>query len=193
MVELLLPSHDATVSAADAGEVDLLPHLGPADVGVAAGGLRTVVTRSRREEFLVPDGLEPAIVTALSLATDRSALIPGAYPLARGRNLALARLLLNGARPQVHLAIPCNDAVRANEAGSLSAQWQEAGVTTQVSCGPAAGPVLRLTADQAPAPAGAVPLLLWPGVRAVSPRLHGFLPNDTSATDFWNAADWWLS
>ena len=38
----------------------------------------------------------------------------------------------------------------------------------------------------------AVPLLRWPGIRAVTPRLHGFEADDTDGTDFWNVADWWL-
>jgi hypothetical protein len=83
----------------------------------------------------------------------------------------------------------------------LAAQWAPYGIRTQVSC----APIAQLTAPSATprlalysvllgqAPAGAVPLLRRPGVRAVSPRLHGFQANDTVGTDLWNVASWWLS
>jgi hypothetical protein len=113
--------------------------------------------------------------------------------LGPGRNLALARLLLAGSSPEVTVSVPCNDAVRAEEASTLSAQWARAGVATDVSCGAALASGVALTAYPRPAPRSDVPLVLWPDVRAVSPRLHGFAADDASATDYWNAADWWLA
>lgn len=196
IVELLLPSHTAIVAAAQDGEVDLLPHLGPADVGTSIGGLRTVVTASEREELLQPSGLDPSLVAAIGLATDPAALVqqalPGGRPAGGGRNPALARLLLRGASPHLTLAIPCNDAVRAQEAAVLAAQWLDAGITAAIRCGAPVNPGLALTARLEPIGAGALPLAVWPDVRAVSPRLHGFAADDSSATDYWNAAGWWL-
>jgi hypothetical protein len=56
----------------------------------------------------------------------------------------------------------------------------------------AAGSYRRAAAEWSADPTCPLPLLLWPQARLVTPRLHGFAPNPTSATDFWDAAAWWL-
>ncbi len=205
IVELLPPSHDAMVEMVQAGEVDYLPHLGPADISSHLGPLRTVVTESQREEVLVPTGIGAATLAAISAATDRQALVEQVYggggsALGLPRQPTLARHLLGGRGPQIALQTVCDDPLRSAEAALLAAQWTEVGVRVTTSCAavavlsaPASAPRVALYSVLAgEAPAGAVPLLRRPAVRAVSPGLRGFLPNDTAGTDLWNVADWWL-
>jgi len=205
VVELISASHDAMIESAQAGEVDYLPHLGPADLATSFGPLRLDVTRSEREEVLVPQGLGISTAAALSAATDRQALADqqfGGRAAATGPppQALLASFLLPAGGVQVSLQTVCDDPLRLAEAGQLATEWQPLGVRATVTC----APIARLTAaPTAPrvalysvlagqAPPGAIPLLRWPGVRAISPALHGFTANDTVGTDLWDVADWWL-
>jgi extracellular solute-binding protein (family 5) len=206
IVELLPASHDAMVELGQVGEADYLPHLGPEDLGTRFGTLRTVVTRSQRQEVLVPEGVGAATAAALSAATDRQALADQLFSgtaaaLGMPRQLDLARFLLRGRPAAVPLQTVCDDPLRASEAALLATQWAGAGVHATVSCAPIAG--LTATSNSTrvalysvllgQAPAGAISLLRWPGIRAVSANLHGFAADDTAGTDLWNVADWWLS
>ncbi|HEX6487318.1 MAG TPA: hypothetical protein VF137_00390 [Candidatus Dormibacteraeota bacterium] len=204
--EVRTPSHDAMVFAAIAGEFDYLPHLGPADLSGAFGPLRPEITTSSRVEALVPHDLDVREAAALSLAASRPDLSAAAFagraaPVGGPESLSLARWLLAGRHVEVTLRTLCDDPVRDQEAATLAMRWGALGVSVRRVCDrlaelltPAAGPSLALYADEGQAlPPNAIPLLRWPEARAVSPHLHGLVPNDTSATDLWNVEQWWLS
>jgi len=203
--ELVSSSHDAMEEAAQAGEVDFLPHLGPADLAAHFGPLRTVVTISERNEVLVPAGIDARLLAALSAATDRQALVTQAFggagkPLGLPPQVDLARHFLAGRTPTIALQTVCDDPLRASEAAALAAQWSQIGARVTTSCAAisqltSTPPTPRLALYSVLAgqtPADAISLLQRPALRAVSTALHGFEANDTVGTDLWDVSEWWL-